>query len=297
LNRINELKDYKFDLIKSKNPKVIAMVNIEFESRDEKYLRITDYFSEDVRIKCNFKGYISPYNYYNLNKEVIGNSLKPDADYKEIDRYLHKNGPNKNCSNFNLIVSLFVLNYFKPKKWLDPSAGWGDRLISAIIYGKCTYTGIDPNEKMHPKYKEIIETLSEVNEKDEVREGRLKYQVIQGGFEDVDIEANYYDLIFTSPPFFDLESYSKDNSQSNVKFNTLEKWKNGFLYPFLIKATRALEKDGHLCLYVNNYDGVKYVGDIHKYLQANKKMQQVGSLSWQDSSYPRNILVYKKILK
>jgi hypothetical protein len=77
----------------------------------------------------------------------------------------------------------------------------------------------------------------------------------------------------------------------------LEKWKNGFLYPFLIKATRALEKGGHLCLYVNNYDGVKYVGDIHKYLQANKRMQQVGSLSWQDSSYPRNILVYKKILK
>ena len=48
-----------------------------------------------------------------------------------------------------------VLRIFKPLNWLDPTAGWGDRLRCAIEYG-CNYTGIDSNTDMEQPYKNII---------------------------------------------------------------------------------------------------------------------------------------------
>ena len=34
---------------------------------------------------------------------------------------------------FKITFILTILNHFKPKRWLDLSAGWGDRLIGACI--------------------------------------------------------------------------------------------------------------------------------------------------------------------
>ena len=36
-----------------------------------KYLKITDYFSQDCRVECNFADLISPLEYFRLNKEAI----------------------------------------------------------------------------------------------------------------------------------------------------------------------------------------------------------------------------------
>lgn len=304
LNNLNNLKLYEYDISKSKNPIVLSLLHFDFD-RDEKYQRITDYFSEDIRIKCNFKNHISPYDFFNLNKQTIINSLGEEPDYKKLDNYLYSIMKIKECSKFNLLVSLFVLNYFKPKRWLDPSAGWGDRLISAISYGECEYRGVDPNNNMTPKYKEIIDTLVDNNIIEDNKDltllssiNKVKYSVIESGFEDINIENDYFDLVFTSPPFFDLESYSKDDTQSDVKFKTLDEWRNGFLVPFLIKATRALSKNGHLCLYINNFNGYNYVNDVKNYLKYNKKMKFKGYISWQqDKTYIKNIIVYQKILK
>ena len=62
-----------------------------------------------------------------------------------------------------------------------------------------------------------------------------------------------YDLVFTSPPFFDLEVYENEKSQSISKFNTLEKWKQNFLIPAMEKSVSALEMNGHLVIYVSDY--------------------------------------------
>ena len=298
LNAFEDLKTYEYDYIESKKPNNIYMINVDFD-RDERLLRITDYFTEDCRVICNFADFISPYEYFRLNRESIIKSVGEEPTYQEIDQRLtsKKYGGPKQCSLFNTIVCTSVLKYFKPKRWLDPSAGWGDRLISAINYGECEYRATDPNECLHPKYKEIIDTLADEKFIEDEFGKRPKYRISKEGFEEAEIEANFYDLVFTSPPFFDLEKYSNAPTQSNVKFTQFEAWMNGFMYPLLIKSVAALKKNGHLCLYVNDYRGMKYVADIQRYLKGNKRMKFLGCISWQQGSYPKNIYVYQKVKK
>ena len=295
LDAFEDLKTYEFDYMESRKPNSIYMINVDFE-RDKRLMRITDYFTEDCRVKCNFADFISPFEYFRLNRESIIKSVGEEPTYKEIDDHLYKYGP-RPCTTFSTIVCTSVLRHFKPKRWLDPSAGWGDRLISAINYGECEYRATDPNECLHPKYKEIIETLADEQFIEDDRGKRPKYRITQEGFEDASIEANYYDLVFTSPPFFDLEKYSNAPTQSNVRFNQFEAWMNGFMYPLLIKSVAALKKNGHLCLYVNDYRGMKYVADIQRYLKGNKRMKFLGCISWQQGSAPRYIYVHQKIKK
>ena len=72
---------------------------------------------------------------------------------------------------------------------------------------------------MNPIYKKIINTCN-----DKIK----NYKIIKDGFENVKIK-NYYDLVFTSPPFL-VEVYENTKKQSVKKFNTVEKWKNDFYF-------------------------------------------------------------------
>jgi len=299
LEDFESLKKYKYDYItgNSKDKKVlkffqkhkkdiIYMLNIDF-GRDDKFLRITDYFSQECRVECNFADYISPLEYFKINKETILENLGNLPDYDTIDDYFYHQGV-KQCSNFHLVVCTSVLKHFKPKRWLDPSAGWGDRLISAINYMDCEYHAADPNPCLHEKYKKMIDTLAV---------DPSKYRVEKIGFEDLKVEADYYDLVFTSPPFFDLEKYVNSPDQSHIKFSTLEDWIINFMYPLLRKSFYALAKNGHLCLYINDNarSGIKFVQRVKDYLAINKSFKYKGVISWYTGSFPREIIVYQKI--
>lgn len=281
-NKKSTLSSY---IQKNKND-IIYMLNIEY-IRDAKYLSITDYFSQECRVECNFGEMISPLEYFRLNKKVIIENLGNKPSYNDIDDYFYKNGVIQ-CSNFHLVVCSSLLNFFKPKHWLDPSAGWGDRLISCINYGDCTYHASDPNDCLQGKYKKMIDTLA--LDKD-------KYKIEKIGFEDLKVEKEYYDLVFTSPPFFDLEKYSNNPDQSHIKFNNLEDWIINFMYPLIKKSIYALVSGGHLCLYINDNkrSGVIYVKKVKEYLAINKSLKFMGNIAWYTGKYPREIIVYKKL--
>ena len=243
-------------------------------------IKITDYFSEECRVKCHFNKNLSPYEYYNLHREEY-----EELNYLELDSKLNQDI--RGCNNFPLPVTISVYKYFKPEKVLDFSAGWGDRLIGAIAYG-CEYTGIDPSKCMQPKYKEIIDFF---------RKDPKEYKVVKKPFEDYNVKKDYYDLVFTSPPFFDLEIYENLSTQSVVKFNTLDKWKNNFLYPSLKKSYLSLKKGGHLAIYISDYRKVRYIKDMKDYLKRFEYLKSVENIKWinkDGSKYPRIIYVWGK---
>ena len=154
--------------------------------------KLADYFSESCRVKCNFQKNNSPYDIFNEEKKDIIKLIGNKVSYHVLDNYIYENY--KLCSNFPVCVALEVYRYFKPKNVLDFSSGWGDRLLAALAYG-CSYTGTDPNKCMNSHYKEMINFFGRSTN---------KYVVHQTGFENFNPKENYYDLVFTSPPFFDL---------------------------------------------------------------------------------------------
>jgi hypothetical protein len=259
---------------------------------------ITDYFSQSCRVKCinNLKTDLSPLEYFQKNKDTIFNNNKYTnnkytnnkyeeyVNYEDIKEYLYKKAPQ--CTNFNTTVVISILKFLKPKRYLDPSAGWGDRLIGAIAYG-CSYTGIDPSNCMYPIYNNIIKTLTPYSKSNNTNE----YNIIKGGFEDENtiIKSNYYDLVFTSPPFFDFEIYENDKKQSVEKFNTLEKWLNGFLYPMILKSYKALVIKGYFGLYISDYTGVSFTARMFEYIQKNiKGFKYQGDIHFWDHHNKKN---------
>jgi len=294
-------KDRFNDLVKDFNPTILHSIphNIKFKesikkykdrylfikedwSRNEELNNITDYFTEQVRIQCYFKKNPSPLEYWNKhNKEL----LTKTTDVLQLRELMYSKV--KFCNNFRVSVAITILKLFNAKKWLDISSGWGDRLVAAIACGLDVYCGVDPNEKLHPYYDEIINTLCPPDK-------HKNFTVLNDGFETAVIPYHEYDIVFSSPPFFDLEVYSQSPKDSLVSYPTSEKWYTDFLIVSLTKAYGHLSSGGHMVLYMGEGVGTNYITRMCH--EMNKLMTFEGCIYYyyENAKIPRTFYVWKK---
>jgi hypothetical protein len=274
------IKLQKFKLEKYENSYFLIEDNWK---KNENINSITDFFSEKIRITCQFNNKISPLEYWKQYKKDI--LMKTIHQYKELSIYNIRETiffNTKLCSNFRISVCLAILQHFKPKKWLDISAGWGDRLLSAIFYKIKLYVATDPNKELHSAYQNIIDTFVPPSK-------RKNFIILPTGFEVANLPDEKFDIVFSSPPFFDLEKYSTFEDNSFKKYNTEKKWCSEFLIKSLIKSYNYLKKGGHILLYLS---GSPYVMEqMHK---LDKVMEYKGIIYFYDDK-PRAIYVWKKI--
>jgi hypothetical protein len=271
---------YKYKLEKYEN---------KFFIIEENYLNtyiinnLTDYFSEKVRIKCKFAKNISMYEYWNNKKnEIIQKTLNK---YNKVNIYnlretIYYNI--KGCNNFRITVALTILKYFNVKKWLDISAGWGDRLLSAIFNKVKLYVSADPNLDLHPCYDDIINKFVSPSK-------RKNFIIYKNGFLEAPIEEMNFDVVFSSPPFFTLEKYSIFKENSVTKHKTEKEWCDNFFAKSLIKSYNHLKKNGHMILYMSGSDYV-----MKKMFLLNNIMEYKGIIYFYEKD-PRAIYVWKKI--
>ena len=122
---------------------------------------------------------------------------------------------------------------------------------------------------------------------------------IKSGFEVAELPENEFDLMFSSPPFFTLEIYENTDTQSVEKFNTLDKWLNGFLYPSIHKVYKSLKIGGHMALYISDYTDTYYTDKMKKYIQDEiPQFKYVGDLHWineEKRNVVRTVFVWQKI--
>ncbi len=213
---------------------------------------LTDYFTEPIRIMCKFGNHLSPYEYYKRYKRKYNNvniiSLREQL-FEKI----------KFCNNFRVTVVLTILSAFNAKKYLDISAGWGDRLLASTLYNVDMYCGVDPNKDLHPYYTQIINTFAT---------NKNNFILIEDGFETAVLPDTKFDLVFSSPPFFDLEKYSSYENDSLTKYKSEKKWCDKFLMKSIYKAFTYLEKNGHMILYIHSSPYVdKQLLKIHKIMK------------------------------
>jgi hypothetical protein len=300
---------YKFDkkhilsIIKKFKPIIytdhipVEMQKEKFDKYDGKYFimkddwltykeinSLTDYFSENIRIKCSFSDKLSPLDYWSNNKgEIIEEMIKGKQNLSiyNIHELLFKK--TRFCNNFRISVCITVLQHFKAKKWLDISAGWGDRLLSGILYKIDRYVAADPNIDLHPCYENMIKTFIPKSKRD-------KITIHKSGFEDCDLKDELFDIVFSSPPFFTLEKYSKYDDNSITRYKNEKIWVEKFFIKSLIKCYNHLEKDGHMVLYMG---GSPYV--FEQMFKLNNVMNYIGKIYWYDDK-PRGIYVWKKII-
>jgi tRNA1(Val) A37 N6-methylase TrmN6 len=217
---------------------------------------ITEYFIEDIRIQCKVASMdYSPIDYYKHHQKFIDNlfeSTTKNAKYKNNKTTLYYQFRLfincilfKFCDVFPLFVPLSIYSIFKPRKILDMSAGWGDRLIGALAYHQADYTGVDPNSQLQSRYKEMIEMFKGNHNQHE-------YKVIESGFENVELGDERYDMMFSSPPYFNAEEYSKNINQSFHKYGEIDSWLNQFMYVSVDKIWKHLMEGGFFIMVIND---------------------------------------------
>ena len=207
---------------------------------------LTDCFTESVRVKCSFGKHMSPLEYWAKFKQIIID--KTIKKYKKLSIFnlretIYFN--TKLCNNFRISVCLPVLKHFKVESWLDISAGWGDRLMSALLYGVKRYVASDPNKDLHPHYDKMIKMFKKKD---------TNYYIYEGGFENIDLDNELFDIVFSSPPFFTLEKYSTYNDNSITKYSDKSGWCKHFLLPSLVKCYNHVKLNGHILLYMGGDD-------------------------------------------
>jgi hypothetical protein len=76
-------------------------------------------------------------------------------------------------------------------------------------------------------------------------------------------------LVFTSPPYFDFEIYTKSvQGQSISDFPDFEDWVIGFLFVSLKKAWTYLNDCGHLVIHLTDITGAKVCELMNLYIQS-----------------------------
>ena len=141
----------------------------------------------------------------------------------------------------------------------DPSAGWGGRLLGALSIDdrNIHYIGNDPNTENYiaeigkTRYEYMAEFFnSKVPGAANAFWGHANsYDIFTTGSEIIHLEERFQkykgelDFVFTSPPYFDRERYSDDDTQSFKKFNNYASWRAGFLRPTLTTAYEYLRND------------------------------------------------------
>lgn len=236
---------------------------------------LNHFFEELIYESKSFRGKLSPMQ-----------ALQDDLIIKEIKEYINskpnfytgddieniksffRNGGKIACkvANFCPVNARKIYKkYFKNKKInvLDISAGFGARMSAALL-SNFNYVGIDPNVKLCKKLNEYGDFLK--NKKLTIGD----FKIYNCGSEEFISElCENFDIMFTSPPYYNLEIYSDDEKQS-INYGSYEKWLEFYVEPTIKNVYRYLKKDAYALINIKNWKQYNMFDDWKFIFEKNK---------------------------
>lgn len=148
------------------------------------------------------------------------------------------------AAQFKPSIAKAFFDYYGSKNILDFSAGWGDRFAGFYASDSgLNYVGIDPNSRNTPNY---IKQYNFYKSRETFFENTKTAHFIESPAEDADLSAymDYFDMVFTSPPYFNTERYSNDPTQSWIRYKTIDEWNVGFLHKTIDNILPTVKSGG-----------------------------------------------------
>lgn len=163
-------------------------------------------------------------------------------------------GLTKNTMYRPQMMKLACIKY-KPEIVLDPCAGWGGRMLGAVSYG-AHYIAFEPNTTTYNNLMKIVNFLGIQNKVTLICDDALnmkKYNLPK------------VDLVLTSPPYFDLEVYTHEPTQSITNTPTYQDWADNFLREIIKLGIEHLNINGVSCYNVGKVRNRDMADDVLKY--------------------------------
>jgi 16S rRNA G966 N2-methylase RsmD len=207
--------------------------------------KVVDYFTFTHRLETKGK--------YNTNFYEFIENIEEFKKKKFIQTMLtyYKDVKNKNGTKneykvlkevYNICIS--AINIMRPlncieiykkyhaKRVLNFCAGWGGSAVGAAALDLDAFYGIEINTDLKGPYDRMVAYLKSKCKTD------INIQFCDA------VEADYsllnYDIVFSSPPYYEIEKYA-----NNVKYNSKKEMEELFYKPLFIKSYNGLQKGGH----------------------------------------------------
>lgn len=271
-------------------PFIIGSSTNTYETADV----LSDHFIEEIRLlaKRSDQKYSIMESWNNIPqlKQIMETAISKDTiSDRTLRDAIYETFAETKTFNPSWAIALLknVLNKdLTDLKWLDISAGWGDRLIAAMSLNM-QYLGYDPNVQLQEGHNKMIELFGDVNKH------KIKYEP----FEIAILPDDKFDVVLSSPPFFDIEQYSSNQKgQSIVSYPVFNTWVVHFLFRSLIKAWNALKEDGFLILHLGDSKTVHLCEVTNLFIETNLDNSSFeGVIGLQgEAGFPRPVWVWKK---
>lgn len=218
---------------------------------------ITDVFFEPIRIRCHRGSRRNPFETWQTKRKQVINFARKTmggTGPHELREAIYRFRGTDECGTFRPALGVDIIRTFGLRRPIDPSAGWGDRVVAAAAAG-ISYVGCDPNEKLADGYREIIKRFAPKNR---------RYSITTSRFEDFEIPSFPFDSVITSPPYWNYEVY--DPIQT-VIWKTADDFRDKFLVPTITRATRAIVKGGRAFFAVNDTPSGAYMAETVRRVQ------------------------------
>ena len=103
---------------------------------------------------------------------------------------------------------------------------------------------------------------------------------------------NTFDIVFTSPPYFNVERYSYDDNQSWVRYKNIDSWNYQFLQKSLDNIIPTLKSGGKLCINISDvYNGgewKKICDPMNEFLEEYRDLEYKGCIGMEMAKRPNS---------
>jgi len=186
---------------------------------------------------------------------------------------------------FRPVMAMEVYCRFRPRiAVLDPTMGWGGRLVGACALDLPKYIGIDANPNLDPLYKKMCVFLQP--------RSSTKIELFFQDALTMDYSKFKYDMVFTSPPYYNIEIYRKNNGRKSGKIQekdievqkTKEEWNETFYKPLFERTWAAMQSPGYYILNVPQevYESscISILGKSQKKIELKKQKRANGYIEY-----------------
>lgn len=159
---------------------------------------------------------------------------------------------------------------FRARSVFTPTLGWSSYAYGFLESGVTEYVGTDVIPKVCKKTVQFIEKYYE-NVTKEIycmpSEELASSKAFTGKYK------NHFDLVFFSPPYYDLEKYPSSN-QSIISYKSYTEWLEGYWRPTVELCYHVLKPEGYMCFIISDYGSQK---SSNQHYELVKDMSEVVS--------------------
>jgi SAM-dependent methyltransferase len=164
----------------------------------------------------------------------------------------------KRVSNFRPTVAKAIYERYSTQwsRVLDFCAGFGGRLLGCLALER-DYVGYEPSQSQFQGLQRMFTTIRALG----LTSCHVDLQLASAEDAMRKEASRSFDLVFTSPPYFDRERYSSDNGQSYMRYRDYASWREYFLHRVLVESWRVLRNGKVLILNVANTEDAPIADD------------------------------------